>query len=229
MTAPTAVGRYDAATSLNVQGKRGKKNKNKKSNNNVRNEREMELTIPAEDGMVVPKSVQESKILFYKPSIGEASIRHEDVQQMAENEAGSQSGPMDTLEGSGEHSPIIEKNASQTTDNNQIAITVASPRERIKDYAENPPNFESASGKCMYNKEQSDVLSIPSVSEIKFAKIEVHQRVRRRRHFDTEVSIDKLFNLTSDKAMDMRENDEVSDEDSISVNFAASWERERYF
>ncbi|EOY17297.1 Uncharacterized protein TCM_036445 [Theobroma cacao] len=33
----------------------------------------------------------------------------------------------------------------------------------------------------------------------------------------------------SDKAMDMGKNDEDSDEDAISVNFAASWERERYF
>ncbi|KAK6249865.1 hypothetical protein SCA6_003870 [Theobroma cacao] len=62
-------------------------------------------------------------------------------------------------------------------------------------YAENPPNLESASGKCMYNKELSDVPSIPFASETNFAEIEVHPRVRRRRHSDTEVSIDKILSL----------------------------------
>ncbi|EOY26464.1 Uncharacterized protein TCM_028142 [Theobroma cacao] len=60
-------------------------------------------------------------------------------------------------------------------------------------------------------------------------EIEVHPLVRRKRHSDTKISIDKIFSLTSDKAVDIRENDEASDEDSISVNFAASWECERYF
>ncbi|EOY26460.1 Uncharacterized protein TCM_028131 [Theobroma cacao] len=50
----------------------------------------------------------------------------------------------------------------------------------------------------------------------------VHPRVRHRRYSDTKVSVDKIFNLASDKAVDMEENDEASDEDAISVNFAAS-------
>ncbi|KAK6263943.1 hypothetical protein SCA6_019377 [Theobroma cacao] len=98
----------------------------------------------------------------------------------------------------------------------------------MKDYAENPPNLESALGKCMHNKELSDVSSFPSFSRTKFTEIEVHPRVRHRRQSDTKTSIDKIFSLASDKTVDMWDNDKASDEDAISVNFAASWERERY-
>ncbi|KAK6231960.1 hypothetical protein SCA6_002033 [Theobroma cacao] len=79
----------------------------------------------------------------------------------------------------------------------------------MEDYAENPPNLESASGKCMYNKELSDVPSFPSVSGTNCAEIEVHPRVQHRRHSDTELSIDKIFSLASDKTMDMGQNDEA--------------------
>ncbi|EOY03113.1 Uncharacterized protein TCM_017591 [Theobroma cacao] len=91
-----------------------------------------------------------------------------------------------------------------------------------------PPTQESASGKCMHNK-LSDVPSFPSFSETKFTKIRVHPRIRRKRHSDTEVSIDKILSFASDKAVDMGENNEDSDEDAILVNFVASWERERYY
>ncbi|EOY32587.1 Uncharacterized protein TCM_040582 [Theobroma cacao] len=134
-----------------------------------------------------------------------------------------------TWEVTGEHSPINGTNASQTTGYNKIILTVACSSERLEDYAENPLNLESATGKCMYNKELSDVPSFPTFPGTNFAKIEVHPRVRRRRHSDTEISIDKIFSLTSDKVEDIEGYDEASDEDSISVNFATSWERERYF
>ncbi|KAK6228927.1 hypothetical protein SCA6_017878 [Theobroma cacao] len=94
--------------------------------------------------------------------------------------------------------------------------------------ADIPPTQESASGKCMHNKELSDVPSF-LFSETKFIEIEVHPRIQRRRHSDTEVSIDEILSFASDKAVDMGENDEDLDEDAISVNFTASWERERYY
>ncbi|EOY21243.1 Uncharacterized protein TCM_012656 [Theobroma cacao] len=81
----------------------------------------------------------------------------------------------------------------------------------------------------MHNKELSDVPSFPSFSETKFTEIEVHPKIRHRRHSDIEVSIDKILSFASNKAVDMGKNDEDSDEDAISVNFAASWERERYY
>ncbi|KAK6249856.1 hypothetical protein SCA6_003861, partial [Theobroma cacao] len=213
MMALIAASRSDA-----VQGKRGKKNK-KKKNNNVRNERDMELIALAEEWMGVPKLMQEdasehSKIHFYMPPNQTATGPQGDNQQMAESKEGGQTGPMDTLEGSGEHSPIIEK--SQTTGNNKLVSIVACSRDRIEAYAENPPNMEPVSDKCMYNKEISDVPSVSFVSETNFANIEVHPRIRRRRHSNTEVSIDEILSLASDKAVDMGENDEASDEDAIS-------------
>ncbi|KAK6263934.1 hypothetical protein SCA6_019368, partial [Theobroma cacao] len=101
---------------------------------------------------------------------------------MAENGSGGQNESADTLEGSGEYSPMIGQCAS----------------------------------KCMHNRELSDVLSIPIVSRTNFAEIEIHPRVLRKRHVDTEISFDKIFSLTLDKAVDIGENDEASDEDSIS-------------
>ncbi|EOY26581.1 Uncharacterized protein TCM_028416 [Theobroma cacao] len=79
----------------------------------------------------------------------------------------------------------------------------------MEGHANNPPAQESSSGKCTYNKELSDVSSFPTVFEINFAKIEVHPRVRRKRHSDTEISIDKILSLTSDKAVNIGENDEA--------------------
>ncbi|EOY03632.1 Uncharacterized protein TCM_018721 [Theobroma cacao] len=172
---------------------------------------------------------KDSKNYLSKPPTQGASFMHGEGQLRIESGLGGQNESMDMMKGSGKHSPITEQSVSQTkilADNNRVALTVECSRERMKYYAENPPNLESASGKCMYNKELSDVPFIPTVSETNFVEIEVHPRVRRRRHSDIEISIDKIFSLTLDKAVDIRENDEASDEDSISVNFAASWERE---
>ncbi|KAK6259858.1 hypothetical protein SCA6_014332, partial [Theobroma cacao] len=113
-------------------------------------------------------------------------------------------GPVDTLEGSGEHSPDTEKSASQTTDNNKSVSTFACSRDRMEAYAKNPPNLESVSDKCMYNKELSDVSSVLFVSETNFVKIKIYFRIRYRRHLDSEISINKIFILASDKAIDMR-------------------------
>ncbi|KAK6228337.1 hypothetical protein SCA6_000677, partial [Theobroma cacao] len=111
---------------------------------------------------------------------------------MADSEEGGQTGPVDMLESNGEHSPIIERSASQTTSENKFVSIAACPQDRMEAYIENPPNLESAS------------------------KIKIHPRVRRRRHSDTEISIDKILSLALDKAMNMGENDEASDEDTIS-------------
>ncbi|EOX99995.1 Uncharacterized protein TCM_009211 [Theobroma cacao] len=75
----------------------------------------------------------------------------------------------------------------------------------------------------------SAVFFVPSFSGTNFTEIEVHPRVQHRRHSDTEVSIDKIFSLASDKAVDIGENDEASNEDAMSVNFVASWECGKYF
>ncbi|EOY03114.1 Uncharacterized protein TCM_017598 [Theobroma cacao] len=131
---------------------------------------------------------------------------------------------------SGEYSPIMGPGAVQTgSENGNVRITSSEACScgKMEDYAENPPNLESTSSKCMYNKELSDVPSFPSVSGTNFTKIEIHPKVPRRRHSDTELSIDKILSLASDKAVDMWENDEALDDDAILVNFATSWERER--
>lgn len=89
----------------------------------------------------------------------------------------------------------------------------ACSHDRMEDNVDNSPNLESASSKCMHNKKLSNIPFVPSFSGTNYTKIEVHPRVRRQRHLDIEVSIDKIFNLVSDKVVDMGENDEASDED----------------
>ncbi|EOY21564.1 Uncharacterized protein TCM_013382 [Theobroma cacao] len=194
---PSDVQEKHAFLFLNVQGKRSKKNIKKIK---IKSERDTERTTPAEEWTGVLKSTQEgacenSKILFYRPPNWAATVPQGDDQQMAESEEGDQIRPVDKLEGSGEHNPHTEKSATQTIYNNKSVSIVACPSDRMEAYAENPPNLESASGKCMYNKELNDVPSIPFASETNFAEIEVHPRVRRRRHSDTEVSIDKILSL----------------------------------
>ncbi|EOY18934.1 Uncharacterized protein TCM_043452 [Theobroma cacao] len=66
-------------------------------------------------------------------------------QQMADSEEGGQTGPVDMLESNGEHSPIIERSASQTTSENKFVSIAACPQDRMEAYIENPPNLESAS------------------------------------------------------------------------------------
>ncbi|KAK6228940.1 hypothetical protein SCA6_017891 [Theobroma cacao] len=89
------------------------------------------------------------------------------------------------MDESAEHSPISEQRASQTkilAENNIMALIVECSHEKMKHYAENPPNLEYA-----------------SVFETNFAKIEVHLLVRCRIHSNIEISIDKIFSLTSNK------------------------------
>ncbi|KAK6263956.1 hypothetical protein SCA6_019390, partial [Theobroma cacao] len=144
---PSDVQEKRAALFLNVQGKRGKINIKKKK---IRGQRDTERTAPVEEWTGVLKSTQEgasenSKIHFYMPSNWAAAVPQGDDQQMAESEEGSQTGPVDTLEGSGEHNPNTEKSATQTTNNNKSASIVACPSDRIEVYAENPPNLEFVS------------------------------------------------------------------------------------
>ncbi|KAK6228239.1 hypothetical protein SCA6_000579 [Theobroma cacao] len=106
-----------------------------------------------------------------------AVVPQGDDQQRAEE--WGQTGPVDMLEGSREYSPNTEKSATQTTNNNKSVSTVAHPSDRMEAYAENPPNLESVS------------------------EIEVHPRVRLRRHSNTEVLIDKILSLASDRVVDM--------------------------
>ncbi|XP_017981035.1 PREDICTED: uncharacterized protein LOC108663048 [Theobroma cacao] len=47
--------------------------------------------------------------------------------------------------------------------------------------------------------------------------MEVHPLARCRRHSDTAASIGKIISLASEKAVEMGENDGISDEDSISI------------
>ncbi|KAK6235661.1 hypothetical protein SCA6_010998, partial [Theobroma cacao] len=46
-------------------------------------------------------------------------------------------------------------------------------------------------------------------------KLEVHPLVRHMRHSDTVASIGKIISLASEEVVDIGENDEVSDDDSI--------------
>ncbi|EOY32178.1 Uncharacterized protein TCM_039766 [Theobroma cacao] len=160
------------------------------------------------------------------------ALSHRDGQHMLESGSRGQNVIYDMAEGTGECSPLGGQRACQKgreNGHNRVISYEACSREKMEGHADYLPAQESASSKCLHNKELSYVPSIPSSSGTKFIEIEIHPRVRRRRHSDTEVSIDKILSLASDKAMDMGENDESSDEDAISVNFAASWERKRYY
>ncbi|EOY25447.1 Uncharacterized protein TCM_016753 [Theobroma cacao] len=159
-----------------------------------------------------------------EPSTQVNILLHGEDRQTSENAMGVQHVSMANIEGSGEYSPPIGQGTSKT-----VSSILGQPneqhnksRERMEGQADIPPTQESALGKCMHNKELSDVPSFPSLSETKFTEIEVHPRIRHRRHSDIEVSIDKILSFASDKAVDMRENDEDSDEDAISMNFTAS-------
>ncbi|EOY19094.1 Uncharacterized protein TCM_043802 [Theobroma cacao] len=122
-------------------------------------------------------------------------------QRRSESGAWVTNESVDFLIGSGEHSPMGEQNANLTNSlvgNNQSSPTIAWPRERMEDHVDNPPTQESVSGKCMHNKKLSDVPSDPSFFETKFTKIEVHLRIRHRKHSDAEILIDKILSLVSD-------------------------------
>ncbi|EOY21546.1 Uncharacterized protein TCM_013313 [Theobroma cacao] len=79
----------------------------------------------------------------------------------------------------------------------------------------NSPTLESTSGKYMYNKEISVVLSFSGTHSL---EMEVHPLVRRKRHSDNAASIGKIISLASEEAVEMGENYGISDEDSISIN-----------
>ncbi|KAK6240272.1 hypothetical protein SCA6_005661 [Theobroma cacao] len=207
MMALTRVGRSDTALFFKVKGKRGKKVLRRKNNN----------------GQQGPPNSE--------PPAQADNLVHGEDRQTSKSGLGVQHLSMDNLEGSGEYSPSIGQGTSKTV-SNKFEQPNEQPNkscERMEGQANIPPTQESASGKCMHNKELSDVPSFPSSLETKFTEIEVHPRMRRMRHSDTEVSVDTRLSFASDKAVDMGENDEDSDEDAISVNFAASWERESYY
>ncbi|KAK6246495.1 hypothetical protein SCA6_009585, partial [Theobroma cacao] len=65
---------------------------------------------------------------------------------------------------------------------------------------------------CLYNKEIS---AIPSLSGNHSVEMEVHPLMRRRRNSDTVISTGKITSLASEEAMEMGENDGISDDDSI--------------
>ncbi|EOY26489.1 Uncharacterized protein TCM_028259 [Theobroma cacao] len=69
--------------------------------------------------------------------------------------------------------------------------------------------MESTSGKSRINKE---LIPVPYFLENYFAEMEVHPRVQHKRNSDPVG-----LSLASEKAMDMREKDGMSDDDSISV------------
>ncbi|KAK6228412.1 hypothetical protein SCA6_000752 [Theobroma cacao] len=64
-------------------------------------------------------------------------------------------------------------------------------------------------------------VSVDMVEGTNFAELEVHPRVRHRRHLDTAASVGKILNLASKEAVDMGANDGVSDEDSILLDAQA--------
>ncbi|KAK6254268.1 hypothetical protein SCA6_015573 [Theobroma cacao] len=151
---------------------------------------------------------------FFIPSTREtAFIKGGDHQ--SERERGEQIMPVDMLEGSGDYSPINEQRASPTrlSEQNWANSITGNSSERVPGYTDEPPNLESASGKCLYNTEMSH---IPSVSETQYAELEVHPLVRQRRHSDTSASLGRM-EIASEEAVDMGENDGVSEEDSISI------------
>ncbi|WRX14697.1 Reverse transcriptase domain - like 10 [Theobroma cacao] len=200
----TKVGRSDTAMFFKVKGKRGKKVIRRKNNN----------------GPQGPPN--------FEPPAQTYILLHGEDKQTSKSGMGVQHLSMDNLEESGEYNPSIGQGTSKTVSNifEQPTEQPNKSHERTEGQANIPLTQESASGKCMHNKELSDVPSFPSSLETKFTEIEVHPRIRRRRHSDTEVSVDTKLSFASDKAVDMGENNEHSDEDAITVNFAASWEGE---
>ncbi|KAK6265165.1 hypothetical protein SCA6_020599 [Theobroma cacao] len=144
-------------------------------------------------------------------------LRQMDGHQLPESGPENSNTVVDTIEGSGEHNPTEGKGASQTWSqdgHNQTASKLTRSSARKGETEFNPPTSESASGKCLYNKEIS---AIPSLSGNHSVEMEVHPLVRRRRNSDTAISIGKITNLASEEAMEMGENDGISDDDSISL------------
>ncbi|KAK6256010.1 hypothetical protein SCA6_017315, partial [Theobroma cacao] len=74
---------------------------------------------------------------------------------------------------------------------------MACPCERMEGYDDNLPNLEFASG------------TNP-------VELEVHPLLWHKGHLDTATLIGRIISLASEEAVDMGENDGVSDDDSIS-------------
>ncbi|EOY21198.1 Uncharacterized protein TCM_012582 [Theobroma cacao] len=111
------------------------------------------------------------------------------------------------LEGSGKHNSMNRQGDSQTRGSdghNRVDSTVACPRDRTKGYDDNPPNLESA-----------------LVKGNNHAELQVHPRERHKRHSDSAVPFLKTVSSTTKDAIVMGGNEGDSDEDSISISFAA--------
>ncbi|KAK6228351.1 hypothetical protein SCA6_000691 [Theobroma cacao] len=130
-TLDAAGGRPDVKLSPNEQGKRTKKIKNK---NRVTGGRNEGLTAPTEkDETLGQKSTQEdtgenSKNNSIKIPTQTATSNygygHHSEHVVAESGLGGQNESVDMMEGSGEHSPIVEQCANQTrnlVENNGVA------------------------------------------------------------------------------------------------------------
>ncbi|EOY06960.1 Uncharacterized protein TCM_021522 [Theobroma cacao] len=123
------------------------------------------------------------------------ALRQDQGHYMTEHRPEVSYSLVDTREGSGEHVPI-EEEGKRKEDNDLIS-----------------PNMESASSKCLFNKEPSD---IPSFSGNSQAEVEVHPRERRRRHSDTAIPLRNSLSSATEEAIVLGGNDEDSDGDSIS-------------
>ncbi|KAK6246678.1 hypothetical protein SCA6_009768 [Theobroma cacao] len=159
-----------------------------------------------------------AKNYFVGPLQQANSFLQEEHPQRAESGLGGQNVSVYMLEGSGEHSPMGEQDASQTKSlggNNRAVLETICPQERMADLIDNPPTQESASGNCIYNKKLSDIHSISGTNSTEF---EVHPRVRHKRHSETGASIRKILSLALEEAVNMGENYEVSDDDFISAS-----------
>ncbi|KAK6231955.1 hypothetical protein SCA6_002028 [Theobroma cacao] len=118
------------------------------------------------------------------------TLWQKDGHQLTESVPGGPNTVVDTIEGSGEHNLTEDSH-------NQTASKLTRSKARKGDDDVNPPTSESASGTHS-------------------VEMEVHPLVRRRRNSDTTVSIGKINSLASEEAMEMGENDGISDDDSIS-------------
>ncbi|EOY25454.1 Uncharacterized protein TCM_026877 [Theobroma cacao] len=150
-----------------------------------------------------------------EPSTQTTGWRQKKEQRIAQSVSRLQNVQSDILEGSGEHVPIEEEDTSQMqrqTEQTWVAINDVSSSDKMEDKAENLSNLESASSKCMLNKELSD---IPSPSCNSHAELEVHPRERYRRHSDNVIPFENSFSSDTEDATISGGNEEESDDDSI--------------
>ncbi|EOY17513.1 Uncharacterized protein TCM_036737 [Theobroma cacao] len=166
------------------------------------------------DGQIKPS--QSLKNNFIKSSTQASTLRQAKGCYMIEYGSGVHYSPVDTLEGSGEHVPIEEEGTSQTplqTEQISTAFKIIRAGEMRVDNDLLSPNLESASSKCLFNKEPSD---IPSFSGNNHADLEVHPRERRRRYSDNAIPLRNTLSTATEEAIVLGGNEEDSDGDSIS-------------